>query len=125
MRFFQILTLIATTAVIAFGQSNPPKESFTIVIKAETAIVKAGSGVPINGRLTNVSNRPIDASGCYCGPSGLDSYLTWDVRDDKGHLAAKKIYSHPELATGSAILDRIILRARALPKTKTSAVSTI
>lgn len=108
MRFFQTLTLIATTAVIAFAQNNAPKEPFSIVIKAEMPIVKSGSGVPINGRLTNVSNRPIDASGCYRGPSGLDSYLSWEVRDDKEHLAAKRIYSHPKLATSSAILDRII-----------------
>jgi hypothetical protein len=108
MRFFQMLPLIAITAVIALGQNNAPKEPFTIVIKVETPIVKAGSSVLVNGRLTNVSHQPIDASGCYCGPSGLDSYLTWEVRDDKAHLAAKRIYPHPELATSNAILDRII-----------------
>jgi hypothetical protein len=116
--FVAFFTLIASTfrtraalqaaAVIALGQNNTPKEPFTIVIKVETPIVKAGSGVSVSGRLTNVSNQPIDASGCYCGPSGLDSYVTWEVRDEKGYLAAKRIYSHPELATGSAILDRII-----------------
>jgi hypothetical protein len=108
MRFFQTSMLIAIMAVFAFGQNKNPKEPFTIVIKVETPIVKTGSAVSVNGRLTNTSNQPIDASGCYCGPSGLDSYLTWEVRDDKGHLAAKRIYSHPELATSSAILDRIM-----------------
>lgn len=108
MQFFQVLTLIAITAVIALGQDNTPKEPFAIVIKAEPPIVKAGSGVWINGSLKNVSNGPIDTSGRYCGPSGLDSYLTWDVRNDEGHPVAKRIYRHPELATGSAILDRII-----------------
>ena len=49
-----------------------------------------------------------DKSGCYCGPSGLDSYLTWEVRDDQGHFAAKRVYPHPELATRSAILERIV-----------------
>jgi hypothetical protein len=108
MRFFHASMVIAIAAVLAFGQNKPPKEPFNIVIKIETPVVKAGSGVSVNGRLTNVSNQPIDASGCYCGPSGLDSYLTWEVRDDKGKLAAKRIYAHPELATSSAILDRII-----------------
>jgi len=108
MRFFQTSMLIAITAMLALGQNNTPKEPFRIVIKVETPVVKTGSGVSVTGRLTNVSNQPIDASGCYCGPSGLDSYLTWEVRDDKGQLAAKRIYAHPELATGSAILNRII-----------------
>lgn len=108
MRLFQISVLIAIVTVGAFGQSKNPKEPFTIAIKVETSIVKAGSAVVANGRVTNTSNRPIDASGCYCGPSGLDSYLAWEVRDVEGHLVAKKIYPHPELATSSAILDRII-----------------
>jgi hypothetical protein len=78
------------------------------VINVETPFVKAGSGVSVNGRLTNISNPPLDTSGCYCGPSGLDSYLTCEVRDDKGHLAAKRVYPHPELATSSAILERTV-----------------
>jgi hypothetical protein len=95
--------------VLAPSQNETAKgPPLTIVIAVETSVVKAGSGVSVNGRLTNTSSKPLDASGCYCGPSGLDSYLTWEVRDDKGHLAAKKVYPHPELATGSAILDRIV-----------------
>jgi hypothetical protein len=31
----------------------------------------------------------------------------WDARDNK-HPTTKKVYPHPELATGSAILERII-----------------
>ena len=58
----------------------------------------------MNGRLTNTSNRPIDASGRDCGPSGLDSYLTWDVRNLKGNRLRKRLNPYPELATGSAIL---------------------
>jgi hypothetical protein len=108
MRLFQISLVIAIVTVLVFGQNKNAKEPFTIAIKVETPIVKAGSAVAVNGRLTNTSNRPIDASGCYCGPSELDSYLTWEVRDDNGHLAGKKIYVHPELAPSSAILDRII-----------------
>lgn len=108
MRLFQIPVLIAIVTVVAFGQNKNPKKPFTIAIKIETPFVKAGSAVAVTGRLTNTSNRPIDASGCYCGPSGLDSFLTWEVRDVEGHLVEKKIYPHPELATSSAILDRVI-----------------
>lgn len=108
MRLFQISALIAIVTVLAFGQNQNPKEPFTVVIKVETPIVKAGSAVAVNGRLTNTSDQPIDASGWYSGPSGLDSYLNWEVRDIEGRLVAKKIYPHAELATGSAILDRII-----------------
>lgn len=108
MRLFQISVLIAIVTVVAFGQNKNRKEPFTIAIKVETPIVKAGSAVMVNGRLTNISNRSIDAGGCYCGPSGLDTYLAWEVRDVEGRVVAKKTYPHPELATGSPILDRII-----------------
>ena len=109
MRILHILMLVSITSVLAPSQNETAKGSpLTIVIAVETPVVKAGSGVSVNGRLTNTSSKPLDASGCYCGPSGLDSYLTWEVRDDKGHLAAKKVYPHPELATSSAILDRIV-----------------
>lgn len=108
LRLFQTSLLIAIVTVLVLGQNKNLKEPFTIAIKVETPSVKVGSAVVVNGRLTNTSNRPIDASGCYCGPSGLDSYLTWEVRNLEGQLVAKKIYPHPELATSSAILGRII-----------------
>lgn len=114
MRIFPVSMLIAITAVLALGQNDTAKEPFTVVINVETPIVKAGSGVSVNGRLTNISNQPLDTSGCYCGPSGLDSYLTWEVRDDKGHLAAKRVYPHPELATSSAILERTVKQGESL-----------
>jgi hypothetical protein len=108
VRIFSILMVISITVGLASGQNKDAKEPLSILITVETSIVKAGSGVSVNGRLTNTSNRPLDASGCYCGPSGLDSYLTWDVRDEKGRMVAKRIYPHPELAPSSAILERIL-----------------
>lgn len=108
MRIFSFVMLISITVGFAPAQNETAKSPLSIVINVETPIVKAGSGVSVTGRLTNTSNRPLDASGCYCGPSGVDSYLTWEVRDDKGRMAAKRIYLHPELATSSAILDRIV-----------------
>jgi hypothetical protein len=92
MRIFPVSMLIAITAVLALGQNDTAKEPFTVVINVETPIVKAGSGVSVNGRLTNISNQPLDTSGCNCGPSGLDSYLTCEVRDDK--CGFRKIWPH-------------------------------
>ena len=89
---------------VCSGQNETAKEPLSIVVTVETPVVKAGSGVSVNGRLTNISNKPLDVSGCYCGRSGLVSYLAWEVRDEKGPMAAKRIYPHPELATSSAIL---------------------
>lgn len=104
-----ILMLVSVTPVHASRQNTTAKgPPFTIVITVETPVVKAGSSVSVVGRLTNTSSKPLDASGCYCGPSGLDSYLTWEVHDDKGRLAAMRVYPHPELATSSAILSRFV-----------------
>jgi hypothetical protein len=52
---FSFLMLISITAGFASGQNETAKEPLSIVIAAETLIVKAGSGVPENGRLTNTS----------------------------------------------------------------------
>ena len=109
MRILPILILVSVTSILAPRQNKAAKEPpFAIVIAVETPVVKAGSGVLVYGRLTNTSSKPLDASGCYCGPSGLDSYLTWEVRDESGRLATKRVYPHAELATSSAILDRIV-----------------
>ena len=112
-----IAALLSVAVVLVAGQNSAgqgsaghgsAKAPFAIVITVETPTVKAGTGVSIKVRLTNTSSQPLDASGCYCGPSGLDSTFTWEVRDSSGHLIAKRVYPHPELATGSPILDRII-----------------
>jgi hypothetical protein len=108
MRIFSILMVISIMAGPASGQNKDAREPLSVLLAIETPIVKAGFGVSVNGRLTNTSNKALDASGCYCGPSGLDSYLTWEARDEKGRMVAKRIYAHPELAPSSAILDRIV-----------------
>ena len=88
--------------------SGHAKAPFAITIAAESSVVKAGAGVFIKATLANNSNHPLDASTSYCGPSGLDSLFTWEVRDSSERLTAKRIYPHPELATASPILDRIL-----------------
>ena len=58
MRILSVSMLIAITAVLAHGQNDTTKEPFTVVINVATPVVKAGSGVSVNGRLTNISNQP-------------------------------------------------------------------
>lgn len=109
--------LLSVAVVLLAGQNSvgqtsaaqrATKSPIAIAITVETPTVKAGTGVSIRASLTNNSNQPLDASGCYCGPSGLDSAFKWEVRDSSGHLASKRVCPHPEVATGSPILDRII-----------------
>jgi hypothetical protein len=66
MRILHILMLVSITSVLAPSQNETAKgPPLTIVIAVETSVVKAGSGVSVNGRLTNTSSKPLDASGCY------------------------------------------------------------
>ena len=87
--------------------ASPAKPSLALVIAAESTTVNVGQPVSVRTVLTNKSKQPFDASGCYCGPAGLDSLFTWEVRDN-GHLTPKRMYPHPELATGEIILDRVV-----------------
>jgi len=86
---------------------NERKTLISITVTLETATAKAGEAVSVRTVLTNNSKQPFDASGCYCGPAGLDSLFTWEVRDN-GQLTAKRAYPHPELATGKIILNRVV-----------------
>lgn len=89
------------------ADQSEPKPPITISLTLETITVKAGAAVSVRTVLTNNSKQPFDASGCYCGPAGLDSLFKWEVHDN-GHLVAKRAYPHPELATGKIILDRVV-----------------
>ena len=109
--FFQVLIALTGCQIVlgqTSGSSGQTKAPVAITIAAESPTVKAGAEVSIRATLINNSKQPLDASGCYCGPSGLDSAFVWEVRDTKGQLVARRVYPHPELATGSPILDRII-----------------
>ena len=105
-----IATFIAVLMLVFWrgtaGQ-NESKQPITIALTPETPTVKAGTDVSVRVVLTNNSKQPFNAGGCYCGPSGLDSLFTWEVHDH-GQLTAKRVYPHPELATGEIILDRVV-----------------
>jgi len=108
-----IATLLTVTMVLfvgqnSAGQGSSAKPPFAIVITVDTPTVKSGSMVSIKVRLTNASNQPLDASGSFSDMTGLDSNFLFEVRDNQGHLASKRIYPHPEVAGGHAILDRIV-----------------
>lgn len=96
-----MLVLVLGRGAAAQGEPKPP---ITITLTPETI---TGAAVSVRTVLTNNSKQPFDASGCYCGPAGLDSLFKWEVHDN-GQLAAKRVYPHPELATGKIILDRVV-----------------
>jgi hypothetical protein len=58
--------------------------------------------------VTNTSSQDIDTRANSSDLTGIDPNFVFDVRDEKGNSVSKKVYDHPELATGHAILDRII-----------------
>src|ERR1700730_18207564 len=49
MRIFSFLVLISITVAFASGQNETAKEPLSIVVTVETPVVKAGSGVSVNG----------------------------------------------------------------------------
>jgi hypothetical protein len=107
MRVVFMVLLLASSALPAVTQDAASKPS-TIVISTEKPTVKAGSAVWIKVQLTNNSSEDLDLSGSVSDLTGLDSNLKFEVRDDLGKSAPKRVYKHPELAGGTANLDRIL-----------------
>jgi hypothetical protein len=113
MKIMAALFIVTATVALVAGQSSAgqggsAKPPAALVITTEQPTVKAGSMVAITVHFTNTSKQPIDAGGTFNDATGLDSNFLFDVRDDKGHLAAKRAYRHPELWSGHAILDRVV-----------------
>jgi hypothetical protein len=99
--------LIAMSPVVAPGENHAAKQPFTLVIRAQEPTVKAGSGVSINVHLTNTSNRDLDASANISDMTRVDPNYLFDVRDSSGKSVPRRVYQHPELATGHAIFRTI------------------
>jgi len=57
--------------------------------------------------LTNSSKRDLDASANISGLTGVDPNYLYDVRDSGGNLVPKRVYEHPELATGHAVFRTV------------------
>ena len=99
--------LIAAVLAVPF-QFSAAKTPFTLAISSEAQSVKAGAAVEIKLSLTNRSARDIDASANISDLTGVDPNFILDVRDPAGNLVSKRAYEHSELATGHAILNRVI-----------------
>ena len=101
-----VVVLLLTAAFVAFGpaQDRGAKPPFTIRISADPSMVKVGSGVDVEVVLKNTSAKPLDCSVAISDLTGQDPSLTFDVRDERGNLAPRRVYSYPELATGHAIV---------------------
>jgi hypothetical protein len=113
MKVVFMVVLLASSALPVLTQENAATP-FTIVISPEKPTVKAGSDVWIKVQLTNNSSEDLDLSGSVSDLTGLDSNLNFEVRDDLGKLAPKRVHKHPELAGGRANLDRILKSGQSL-----------
>jgi hypothetical protein len=101
--FVDFLLLVATSTAWAFASAQVVQKPFSINISGETPVVRAGSDVYINVHLTNTSNHDLDDSGSIDDMIGLDPNLLFAVRDTRGRLVPKRVYKHPELASGSPV----------------------
>lgn len=87
MRRLFLWVLLATVSL--WSQVHPPSAGpFSITITAPPAEVKMGKEIEIKIRLTNVSDHKISVPEFY--ENGVNVSYSYDVRDDKGQLVAKK-----------------------------------
>jgi len=115
MRMRPVVLIAAALAVpLGFHAANQP---FTLVISSEAKSFKTGSAVEVKLSMTNNSDRAIDTSAAISDLMGVDPNFLFDVRDAAGKLVSKRVYEHPELATGHAILNRIIKPGKSLEET--------
>jgi hypothetical protein len=105
MRNFLRLLLLATSAVYGFGESAT--QPFVITISSDSQAVGAGSDVAITVRLKNTSNRELDLSANISSLTGVDPNYIYDVRDGSGSSVPRKVYEHPELATGHVVFRTV------------------
>ena len=97
MQIFFCLLLFANLTLCQ--QANNP--SFKIAITTESPTVVAESEVYIKVSLTNTSDHDVNNEGAAYILGNIDSSFQVEVRDNHGKLIPKRIYPHPELATGS------------------------
>ena len=95
--------LLLLLSWMPLAAQNAVEQPFTLTISAPTQSVKAGSDVWVVVKIANHSTETLDESGSISDMTGLDPNLVFDVRDTRGNLIAKKVYEHPELATGRPV----------------------
>jgi len=96
--------LVTVLGALLLRAEPAPAPPFIIVISTDTPTVKTGSVVSVKVQLKNTSTRDLDASANISSLTGVDPNYIYEVRDNNGDLVAKKVYEHPEFATGHAIL---------------------
>jgi hypothetical protein len=92
-----LLSLLLVAIAVNPCQSEaakPPKAPFSISISAEKQAVEQGSLVSIKIRLTNTSNRRMNASASYYG--GVDASYQQEVWNDAGNLAERYQAGQPQ-----------------------------
>jgi len=103
MRTIIVMFLIAAIGAFSPTSAQPTQQPFVIAISTDKPVVKAGADVWVKVRVTNTSTRTIDASANIDDMIGVNPNYVFDVRDSSGNQVSKRVYKHPELATGSPI----------------------
>ena len=83
------------------------RQPLSIKISAKPSTVRAGSSVMIDLYVTNLSRTDLDTGASISELTGIDPNYVYGVRDSAGHGVAKRLYRHPELALGHAILGTL------------------
>ena len=99
--------LIMSSGMFAIGQSQSAKQPFVIAIAAESQAVNVGSEVAVTVRLKNTSNHELDFSANISDLTGVDPNYTFEVWDGEGRPVSRRVYAHPELATGHAVFRTV------------------
>jgi len=102
-----VLLSVASMTVSLSGQAQADKAPFTVTISAETPVVKAGKQVIVDVTVTNISKHEIDGGGVVNEMLGMDTYDTYDIRDNVGNPAGKNTIKHPN-GVGRGTLPIII-----------------
>jgi len=101
------ILLIAASALSAMGQNRSGEQSFVITVSPDSQVARTGSDVVITVRFENRSRQELDFSANISDNTGVDPNYTYDVRDSRGNLVPRRVYPHPELATGHAVLRKV------------------
>jgi hypothetical protein len=111
-----LLCVFCLACVSVLAETSPPP--FTVTISAEAPavnigsedyVVKAGSDVFINVRLTNTSKRNLRLSDDTDSRTGVDFCNRYQIHDSSGNFARNRTIKHPEIgSTGHGWPARLI-----------------
>jgi len=107
MRILCGLLSFLVWAVPVLVRDRAGKQQFTLVISTDKPVVNVGSDLSIMAPLTNDSDRDLDTSAIVSSRTGIDPNYLYDVRDSAGNPVPRRLYEHPELATGSAMFSDV------------------